>query len=550
MTFNPITFKKQFPLFQHPSNKELVYLDNAATTHKPASVIQSVSDFYGSMNANTDRSSHRLAREATEMVATTRELARQFTKAASNEEIIFNRGATEGLNFLAASLCQQLEEDDEIILSQAEHHANLLPWQHQAQVRGLKLKFIPFESGSLATNQISQLISARTKIISLTAASNTLGFLSDLASVKQHTDGSDILFIVDAAQLAAHQTLDVQELGCDFLVYSAHKIFGPSGIGVCYGRRSLLEEMIPFQFGGEMIDSVTLDAHSLASPPKRFEAGTLPLAEIAGLKACFEFWDCLNRESISQHEMKLTEQLHSELSQISKLQLLSTSKNNIGIANFAPAKETGLSASDVASLLDEQDIATRHGQHCTQPLMQTLGIDGSIRASISAYNSEKDIEKLIDSLKTILKLPSHVSNESGSSTDSYYSDDVSSLSIETLTTTTHWQARYKKILQWGSRISEKPKLRSDNKLVKGCESATWLAHSKKENRHYFALESDSRIVKGLGALLLSQINGRTTEEIETIDLEALFKELGLHKHLSPSRSNGFKAMVDAAIAYL
>lgn len=556
MTFDPKAFKQQFPLFRHSSNRSLVYLDNAATTQKPDAVIHAIQSFYESINTNTDRSSHRLSRITTEMVTETRELAKRFLNATSASEIIFNRGATEGLNFLASSLCETLSDGDEIILSQAEHHANLLPWQAQAKRKNLKITFIPFQTDSLNLDRLPELISERTKLISITAASNTLGFQTDLTKIRKIIDGRQILLIVDAAQLAAHQSIDVTKIDCDFLVCSAHKFYGPTGIGLCYGKEHLLKELSPLLFGGEMITEVTLDSHELAPPPKRFEAGTLPLAEICGLKACLEFWSQQDRCGLMAHEQDLTKLLHSELSQFSELQLLSQPEENIGIANFYPHGGARFSANDLAILLDEQDIAVRHGQHCTQPLMQTLGVSSSVRASVSAYNDESDIEKLINALKVVFKLPSTAKSSSAQvnpakgETNKEFSDDLSQLSLESLQAAPSWQNRYKKILQWGQAITEKPNLRTDQNKVTGCESATWLAHVEKDTQHFYALDSDSRIVKGLGALLLSQLNGQTREEIYNLDLDALFKELGLDKHLSPSRSNGFKAMMDCALSFL
>ena len=544
MSFSAAEFKAQFPLFSQPENRELIYLDNAATTQKPAVVIEALRDFYLHSNANTHRSSHRLARRATEMVERVRAQAADFLGSASEREILFTRGATEGLNLLANSLCATLTPGDEIVLSTAEHHANLVPWQMAAARHQLNIRYVPDNRGIPQFERIGEVLSPRTRIVSLTAGSNALGFRTDLPSLRKHLSGRDLRWIVDAAQLTAHQPVDVQQIGCDFLVCSAHKFYGPTGLGLLYGREQWLQQMPPWQGGGEMIADVDLHSSHYADLPHKFEAGTSSLAAIAGLGACIEFLQQQDRAAMAAHEQSLLKALHQGVAQLPGIELLSQAQDNLGILTFADSR---FAAVDLMHWLDGKDIAVRVGHHCAQPLIRAAGHTATLRASLAAYNTETDVERFVAAVAEFLQqLDSGQSAgvvEEPAITDGWEADDFSALDLDALRSRRGWQEKYRLLMQWSKSIAAKPAIRLPENSVKGCESSAWLAHQQLGDKHYFALDSDSRVVKGLGAFLLMQLNGKSAPAIRAIDLEAVFRELEFDKHLSPSRSNGFYALM-------
>ncbi|SDZ76762.1 aminotransferase class V-fold PLP-dependent enzyme [Microbulbifer marinus] len=547
MSFSAEAFKRQFPLFAQPENQQLVYLDNAATTQKPQAVIDAICGFYLHSNANTHRSSHRLARLATDMVERVRGQAAGFLNATSAREIVFCRGATEALNLLANSLCSELQAGDEIVISTAEHHANIVPWQMMAQRFQLTLRYVPHTAGIPQFDRLSEVLTARTRIVSLTGGSNALGLRPDLQGIARQLRGRQLHWIVDGAQLAAHERVDVQQLGCDFLVCSAHKFYGPSGIGLLYGREQLLEAMPPWQGGGEMIAEVDLYTSHYAGLPHKFEAGTSSLAAIAGLGAALEFLGTQDREAMAAHEQQLMAWLHEELAEIPGIRLLSQPQHNLGIVAFAPVNG---SAADLMHWLDGRDIAVRVGHHCAQPLIRAAGETATVRASIAAYTTRNDVEAFVQALREYLALAETPDSEAPQRGVEWSLDDLSALQVERLASQRNWQDRYRELMRWSKAIGAKPEIRRPENLVRGCESDAWLAHVEGGGRHYFALDSDSRVVKGLGALLLSQIDGRTAEEIRALDLPLLFADLGLEQHLSQSRSNGFYALLRQALAFV
>ncbi|WP_323843914.1 aminotransferase class V-fold PLP-dependent enzyme [Microbulbifer magnicolonia] len=550
MSFDADEFKQQFPLFAQAENRQLVYLDNAATTQKPQAVIDAICDFYRHSNANTHRSSHRLARRATEMVERVRGRAAGFLHAASAREIVFCRGATEALNLLAYSLCSEMQPGDEIVISTAEHHANIVPWQMMAQRHRLILRYVPHTAGIPQFDRLGEVLSERTRVVSLTGGSNALGLRPDLAGIARQlrdwrTPGRALRWIVDAAQLAAHEVVDVQKIGCDFLVCSAHKFYGPTGIGLLYGRESLLRAMPPWQGGGEMIAEVDLYSSHYADLPHKFEAGTSPLAAIAGLGAALEFLANSDRDAMAAHEQRLMLWLHRELATLPGLRVISQPQHNLGIVAFTPGNG---SAADLMHWLDGRDIAVRVGHHCAQPLIRAAGETATVRASVAAYNTQRDVEVFVQALRDYLQLAESPQSAPPQPGADWGLDDLSVLQVEQLASQRDWQDRYRELMRWGKSIRAKPEIRRPENLVRGCESEAWLVHREQGGRHYFALDSDSRVVKGLGALLLSQIDGRSAEEIRALDLSQMFADLGLEKHLSRSRSNGFYALLRQALA--
>ncbi len=544
MSFDSIAFKSHFPLFNHAENSQLVYLDNAATTQRPQPVLDAMMDFYSRTNANTHRSSHRLARQATAMVELVRAQAARFIHAASRDEIIFTRGATEALNLLAASLAETLQPGDEILLSEAEHHANLVPWQMAAQRYELTLRYLPSVQGCPDWQDLSKYVSARTRVVSLTAASNALGYRAPIENWRQQV-GPDCVLIIDASQRLAHEVIDVQALGCDFLVGSAHKFYGPTGIGVLYGRQQRLAELPPWQGGGEMIQRVTLTHSDFAEAPHRFEAGTSSLAAIAGLGACFDFLQAQDRSAMATYESHLNRYLHTELQQLClslPVTLLTEHRNNVGVAALASRPNGAVSMADLGHWLDEHDIAVRVGHHCAEPLSDHLGISGSLRISLAAYNTRADVDALIMALKHF-----SVGEEVLPSLNpdlEWPADDLSTVTLADLRDQPSWQKRYRQLTRWAALMQQKPAIRMESNRVPGCESKVWIVHRQQGGKHHFLIDTDSRVLQGLSILLLLLFNDKSREDMASVDLEQTFAELGLDKYLSESRNNGFRALAD------
>lgn len=557
--FDVSRFKAVFPLFAQPENTALVYLDNAATCQRPAPVIHAITDFYLHANANTHRSSHRLARQATTMLEQVRAQAARYFGLTEPGAVVFCHGATAGLNLLAAALGQTLAPGDEIIVSAAEHHANLVPWQMAAQRHQLVLRFLP---ASFDATSLGAFVNERTRVVALTAASNALGQRTPLADIRSVLQGRDVCWVVDGSQLAAHEPVDVAALGCDFFVCAPHKFYGPTGVGLVVGKPAQWQRLPPWQGGGEMIERVTLAHTVYAEPPHRFETGTQPLAAIAGLGALFTWLEQQDRAGMLAHEQALLAYAHRQLAMLDGIRLLTSSENNVGIINLLPTPASGLAAADLGVWLDARDIAVRVGQHCAMPLMAELEVAASLRISIAAYNTQEDIDRCVAAIGEALvasvlpsALPSSLSPSLPSSlpesdlelTNTGLSgDDLSACSLAALTAVGNWQARYKTLLQWSQFIKPKPAMRVPAYQVTGCESAAWLAHWQVAGHHYFAIDSDSRIVRGLAVVLLLLIDGRTSDELIRLDPGPTFAELGLERHLSPSRQNGFWALLQRA----
>lgn len=535
MSFDPHAFKASFPLFSQPENQQLVYLDNAATSQRPQCVVDAINHFYTHSNANTHRSSHRLARAATAMLEKTRQKTADFFGAEQAENIVFTSGATASLNLLAHSLCRHLQPGDEIVLSRAEHHANLVPWQMQAQQKGLVLRFLADNNGVFSIQDAAAVLTDKTRIVSLTAASNVLGFINPVEKLAGLLNREQTRLIIDGSQIVAHQPVNLRQLDCDFFVCSAHKFYGPTGIGILYGKTGLLNTLPPWQGGGEMIRHVGLHRSSYADAPQRFEAGTASLAAIAGLSACIDFLQQQDRAAMHAYEQQLLHYLHQRLQKLPFIQVISSTRHNVGIAAISPAKQWPLSCADIAHYLDEADIAVRSGHLCAEPLLEALQQTAVLRISLAAYNTEADINLLINTLQQL--------HDGSHKAEALENDKLSGLDINRLLQQKTYPQRYKMLMQWADHISEKPAIRTDKNRVSGCESNVWLTAQQQDGRYSFFIDSDSRFIKGLAALLLLHTNGTTAQAIQAFDAEALFSSLGLDKHLSPSRQNGFYALL-------
>ena len=396
MPFSPTEIKKDFPIF---SDSGLVYLDNAATTQKPQSVLDEVDSLYREANANVHRALYALGSEATERFENSRKKVAKYIGANSEKEIVFTSGTTESINLLARSFGNTLKPGDEILISEMEHHSNIVPWQMTAQRTGATLKYLSIkETGELDISNPEKYFTSNTKIISLTHMSNVLGTINPIKklSAKAHQVGA--IMIVDGAQGASHLPVDVKELGCDFYAFSGHKMLGPTGIGVLWGKTEHLEEMDPFMGGGEMINTVTMESSTWNDIPYKFEAGTPNFAQAVGLGAAIDYLQNIGMDNIAAHEQMLIEYALGKLNQIDGLRIHGSAKDRGGVISF---NIDGIHPHDLAQFLNEDNIAIRVGHHCAQPLLKTLGETATARMSFYIYNDESDVDKFCESLETI-----------------------------------------------------------------------------------------------------------------------------------------------------
>lgn len=396
--------RNYFPLLTRKvKGKDLIYFDNAATTQKPKPVIDALVAYYSRFNANIHRGIHSLAEEATAAFENTRDEARKMINAEAREEIIFTRGATEGINLVAQTWGRQnLGKGDEVIISTMEHHSNIVPWQLICEEKEAVLKVIPVDdNGELIMEEFDKLLSERTKLVAVVHVSNSLGIVNPVKEIikKSHAAGAKVL--IDGAQSSVHLDIDVRDLDCDFFVLSAHKLYGPTGFGILYGKKDILEAMPVFHGGGEMIKEVSFEKTTYNELPYKFEAGTPNIADAIAFKTAIEFVDGIGKEAIRNHETELLNLATHLLQEIPGLRIIGNSENKISLVSFVIDK---IHPQDIGILLDNAGIAVRTGHHCTQPLMDRFGIPGTIRASFAMYNTTAEIETMVEALKKAIKI--------------------------------------------------------------------------------------------------------------------------------------------------
>ncbi len=387
--------REDFPILsQQVYKKPLIYLDNAATTQKPAAVIDALSQYYQTINSNIHRGVHCLSQQATEEFELARKAVQQFIHAAHDYEIIFTRGATESINLVAASFGRTyIQAGDEIIISEMEHHSNIVPWQFLCEDRGAILRVLPFdENGEISVAQLENLISAKTKIIALTHVSNTLGTINPIQEIVQIAHRHNIPVMVDGAQAVAHGAVDVQALDCDFYCFSGHKMYAPMGIGIMYGKERWLREMKPYQGGGEMISTVTFEKTTYNDLPFKFEAGTPAVGDVIGLRKAIEYMQQTGIQKIADYEQELLAYATTELRKIHGMRIFGEAAHKAAVVSFLVGD---IHPYDMGVLLDHQGVAVRTGHHCTQPIMDHYHIPGTVRASFALYNTKEEIDILV-----------------------------------------------------------------------------------------------------------------------------------------------------------
>lgn len=404
MSYNVEDIRQDFPILQRDVyGRPLVYLDNAATTQKPRSVVEAISNEYFSTNANVHRGVHFLSQKATDLHEAARERVRQFINARSTAEVLFTRGTTESLNLVASSFGEAfLKEGDEVIVSVMEHHSDIVPWQLLRERKGIVIRVIPMDdSGRLDLEAYERLFSERTRLVCVAHVSNVLGTVNPVKQMAATAHAHGAYMLVDGAQSIPHFKVDVQDLDCDFLTFSGHKIYGPTGIGVLYGRESLLEKMPPYQGGGEMIARVTFEHTTYERLPYKFEAGTPDYVGTHALAAAIDYVEALGMDEIAAHERRLTQYAMERLGAIKDMHLYGTTSDKDAVVAFNVGNIHPL---DLGTLLDRLGIAIRTGHHCAQPLMQRCGVEGMARASFALYNTMDEIDKLAEGIERVSKM--------------------------------------------------------------------------------------------------------------------------------------------------
>ncbi len=401
--FDVASIRKQFPtLKQTVYGKPLIYLDNGATSQKPQMVIDAIDRYYSKENSNIHRGVHFLSQHATTLYEDARTTIQKYINAPSSDEVIFTSGTTGGINLVAFSFGELLNEGDEIIISAMEHHSNIVPWQLLCERKKCVLKVIPINSkGELIMAEFDKLLTDKTKIVSITHISNALGTINPIREIisKSHSIGAKVL--IDGAQSIQHTKIDVQELDCDFFIFSGHKVFGPTGVGILYGKREILDQMPPYQGGGDMIAKVTFEKTTYNELPHKFEAGTPNISGGIALGTAFEFLNQLDLNEVEVYETELLNYAQSELVKLDGLKIIGTAEHKTSVVSFVI---DGLHPFDVGTLLDKQGIAVRTGHHCTQPVMDFFGIPGTIRASFAFYNTKEEVDILVNGLKRSISM--------------------------------------------------------------------------------------------------------------------------------------------------
>ena len=552
--FNLKQFRLHFPLIasldlqnpEHEKSIPLVYFDNGATTQKPHCVIECYQHFYENINANVHRASHQLSAKATCAFEDARELVKTFINAKSIKEIIWTKGTTESINLIAASLGKQiLSFGDEIILAVSEHHANIVPWQLIAKQTGAIIKVVPVDTtGKVDMSEFDRLISPHTKIVCCAHISNVLAKVNPINKMIQKAKSVGAITVIDGAQAVAHFPVDMQALDCDFYVFSAHKMYGPTGVGVLYGKQALLEKMPPYQSGGEMIKTVSFkEQTTFNSLPFKFEAGTPNIAGVIAFAQAIKFISQYNSAEIADYELQLTHYCYHALSKIPEVEFTVDQIPDIPVIAFTIKAHHN---HDIATSLDSLGIAIRSGHHCAMPLMEYLKISGCLRVSMAPYNTFVEVDYLVECLTKIINQENSATILEAHQLNVKNSKAASMEIIDKFSNIKGWDSRHREIMMLGKTLNRLDKsARSEQSLISGCESLAWLVATKNEQGiYFFQADSDAKVIRGLLVIVLAVFNGKTAQQIQAFNINVYFEKLGLMQHLSPSRGNGVLAIVD------
>jgi cysteine desulfurase/selenocysteine lyase len=552
--------RADFPILrQKVHGKPLVYLDNAASAQKPRAVIEAVRRYYETDHANVHRAAHTLSERATEAYEEARLKAQRFIGASCLREVIFTRGTTEGINLVAQTFGRlNVHPGDEVVLTALEHHSNIVPWQVLCQEKGATLRVVPVtDAGELRLDEFERLLNPSTRLVAVAHVSNALGTINPVKEIIRlaHEHGAAVL--VDGAQAVPHLRVDMRDLDCDFYVFSGHKVYGPTGIGVLYGKARHLELMPPYQTGGDMISHVSFARTTWNELPYKFEAGTPNIAGAVGLGAALDYVEEFGPDAIAAHEHRLLEHATRRLGAIPGVRLVGTARAKASVLSFV-VEDPSVASLDVGTRLDLEGIAVRTGHHCCQPLMDRLGLAGTVRASFAMYNTHEEVDALADALERIVESarprPVPVAGGAVRQEPAYppaaapSPQEAADELAEVFDFLEDWTEKYQYLIELGAKLPPLPdEFRTDANRVRGCQSTVFLHARKKPGTTdvlEFLADSDADIVRGLLAVLQRVYSGQRAGDILAFDTPAFWRRLGLDQNLTTGRRNGLGAMVE------
>ena len=559
--FDVESVRRDFPILSRTINgRPLVYLDNGATTQKPRTVIDAITSFYEEHNANIHRGVHTLSQEATAMFDDARVVVANFINAPEPAECVFVRGVTEGINLVA--LCwarQNLKAGDEVLLTALEHHSNIVPWQLAAEATGATVRTLPMnDRGELEYERLGEFVTGKTKLVAMQQVSNALGTIHDVRRVVAAAKAVGALVLIDGAQHVGHRPTDVQDIGCDFYCFSGHKLFGPTGVGVLWGKREILENMPPFMGGGDMIESVTWEKTTYAPIPAKFEAGTPDISGVIALAAAIKYVESVGWDAIQQHEAELLAHATRRLEDVPGLRIIGTAAEKEGVVSFV-LENPPISSLDLGMKLDREGIAVRTGHHCAQPLMDAFGIPGTTRASFAFYNTVEEVDALADELLRMVEevrfRPTAKAVGLGGSGGELKWPEARARSPDEAAQSLIDDFSFLKeagedprdfILDLGRNLLPMPDgAKNEATHVKGCMSQVWLtANVDDGGRLDFLADSDAELVKGLIGVLQHVFSGQRAADILAFDVEALLRKLDFANLISVQRRSGVEAMIN------
>jgi cysteine desulfurase/selenocysteine lyase len=554
-SFGVERIRAEFPiLHQQVHGKPLIYLDNAASSQKPRAVIDALKHYYENDHANVHRGVHALSERATEAYEEARIKVQKFIGVPCLRELIFTRGTTEAINLVAQTFGRaNVHAGDEIILTGLEHHSNIVPWQVLCWEKHADLRVVPVnDAGEIQLDELEKLINPATKIIAIAHVSNALGTINPIKKVIELAHQHGVVVLIDGAQAAPHLRIDVQDLDCDFYVFSGHKVYGPTGIGALYGKPQHLELMPPYQTGGDMISYVSFEKTTWNELPYKFEAGTPNIAGAIGLAAALDFVEEIGRDAIAEHEHKLLAYATERVSAIPGVRIIGTAKEKAGVLSFI-VEEPAMSALDVGTQLDLEGVAVRTGHHCCQPLMERFGIAGTARASFAMYNTLEEVDVLADTLERIVSTAKPrvivpVNGEAIYPAPAAASPAAAAEEIaDVFETVDDWAEKYEYLIDIGRKLPAMPDvLKQECNRVQGCQSTVFM-HARMQPGSAdvieFLADSDADIVRGELALLQKLYCGQHAGAVLAFDFPSFMQRIGLDKNLTQGRRNGLAEML-------
>jgi cysteine desulfurase / selenocysteine lyase len=562
VVFDPLAVRRDFPILQTRMNgRPLVYLDNAATTQKPQAVIDAITHYYTHDNANIHRGVYALSQRATSAYEQARKKVARFINAPDAACCIFTRGTTEGINLVASSWARtQLRQGDEILIGEMEHHSNIVPWQLAAEATGATIRVIPMdEQGELRLEALDDLVSPRTKLVAIQQVSNALGTIQPVEQIVARAKAVGARVLLDGAQWVAHQPTDVEALGCDFYVFSGHKLFGPTGIGVLWAKRELLEAMPPYQGGGDMIETVTFDRSTWAPLPNKFEAGTPDIAGAIGLGAAIDYVTKVGIERYAAYEDELLHYATEQIDAIEGIRIIGRAKRKAGVISFV-IETPSISPLDIGLALDRDGIAVRTGHHCCMPIMTRLGIAATTRASFAMYNMREDVDALVKSLRKLVDEKRSMLREKGAVAPSVPAealpfaaatarspDEAADELAEDFELFEERDAKTEYVLDLAKEVPHTfETLKNLTARVPGCMSEVYLigrGAPQMPEKFEFVADSNAEIVRGLIAILGRLYSGQDAKQVLAFDVEGFFRRIGLEQFISTQRRNGLAGMI-------